>query len=150
MSELKIKHNSYSIELKLKIIKYAKEKGIHDAKRHYEILRKCIREWIKQKKELEDKVNKRFKYRLDGGGKKPEIIDVEPQIVQYIISMNKEGINIYISNIIAELIRLKPEYSLKNYNNLEHWCHNFRKRNVICLYGEQHMWANQFLKLSMI
>ena len=49
MSELKIKHNSYSIELKLKIIKYAKEKGIHDAKRHYEILRKCIREWIKQK-----------------------------------------------------------------------------------------------------
>jgi hypothetical protein len=27
--------------------------------------------------------------------------------------MNKEEINVYTSNIIAELIRLKPEYSLK-------------------------------------
>ena len=40
MSELKIKHNRYSIELKLKIIKHAEEKGIHDAERNYEISRK--------------------------------------------------------------------------------------------------------------
>ena len=73
---------------------------------------------LNKKNELEDKVNKRFTYRLDSGGKKSETIDVKPQIVQFIINMNKEGINFYTSNIIAELIRLKPEYSLKNYNNL--------------------------------
>ena len=53
--------------------------------------------------------------------------------------MNKEGINVYTSNIIAELIRFKPEYSLKNYNNLEHWCHNFRKRHNLSIRRSTHV-----------
>ena len=66
-------------------------------------------------------------------GKKQETLDVKPQIVQFIISMNKEGINAYTSNIIAELIRLKTEYSLKNYINSELWCHNYRKRHNLSI-----------------
>ena len=123
----------------MKIIKHAEEKEIYDAERNYEISRKCIREWIKQKNELEDKVNKRFTYRLDDSGKKLETIDVEPQIVQFIMNMNKEGINVYTSNIIAELIRLKPEYSSKNYNNLKHWCHNFRIRHNLSIRRATHV-----------
>ena len=63
--------------------------------------------------------------------------------------MNKQGINVYTSNIIAELIRLKPEYSFKNYNNLEHLCHNFRKRHNLSIRRVTHV-DNLFMILSMI
>ena len=49
-------YQSYNVAEKLEIVEWAERNSIHSANKKFGVDRKCIKKWIKQKKELQQLV----------------------------------------------------------------------------------------------
>lgn len=76
------KIKSYTMSFKLTVAKFAKENSIHSASSKFNLDRKRVREWVKSINELSAK--KSTRRRLDGGGRKPVIIEIEENLLEWI------------------------------------------------------------------
>lgn len=90
--------------------------------------------------------NKRLKYRLVGGGRNPQTLNIENNLLIWISEMRRLYICINTNLIIYKAL----DSSLKNksYNALLCWCYGFLKRNFLSTRKITHI--GQKLKVNSI
>ena len=80
------KIKSYSLKFKLEVVEAAKKTSIGAASRKFSIDRKRIREWLKQKNVINEKLQATTggskKKRLDGGGRKFNDEELDHQVLE--------------------------------------------------------------------
>src|SRR6185437_15494925 len=88
--DLECKNRSYTIAFKLEAIKYAEDSSNRRAAKFYNIDRKRVQEWRKQKKELEPVKNKEQVRALKGRGRKAKYPALENELLDYIKQRREE------------------------------------------------------------
>ena len=82
--DLECKNRSYTIAFKLEVIKYAEDTSNRRAAIFYNIDRKRVQEWRKQKEKLEPIKNKDQVRALKGRGRKAKYPVLEVELLDYI------------------------------------------------------------------
>ena len=96
------KKRSYDAAFKLKVIEFAEQNANRGAARKYGIDEKRVREWKKQKDQLGSLNSK--KRRLDGGGRKAALPDMEEEVVTWIESLRAQNLRVTRSNVQVRLL----------------------------------------------
>ena len=124
--ENKKKYKKYTLKEKLHKLNliYINDISQHEVERLYRISRKTQRDWEDQEEEdIREFLNKNKKYRLKGGGKKPETEEIELDLCQFIDISRELGISISANEIIVKVIELMHSLNNKNYSTLCKWCY---------------------------
>ena len=135
------KHRSYTVEFKLSVIKWHKEKGesIRKTAREYQIDRKRIREWLKQEDELNSnsRGSDAKKRRISHGG---EVIshEVDFGVLDYLLSLRERGIPVYNIDIKDKALEIARDLAegnsrLSEFKASDGWLRCWKKRNRIAL-----------------
>ena len=74
------KIKSYTMSFKQTVAKFAKENSISSASMKFKVDRKHIREWINNFEKISTK--KSTRKRLDGGGRKSMIVEIEENLLE--------------------------------------------------------------------
>ena len=137
----KTNYKKYTIKQKLHILNLLHNYSISKCKieRLYGISRKTQRDWAEQEEDLMDALHKNKKYRINGGGKKPEIADLEFELCQYVDTARGLGISIITNEIIVKAMQLMPTLNNKSYSTLYKWCYKFLRRNNYTLRRKTHI-----------
>ena len=100
----------YTLKEKLHILNLVQKYEVskHEIENLYGFSRKSVLEWEEQEEELRDSINKAKRFRLKGGGKKPENLTIEPQLCTFIDISHRLGIGITTNEIIIKSIELMP------------------------------------------
>ena len=72
------KKRSYDAAFKLKVVQYAEDNSNRAAARKHQVDERSVRDWRKQKEQLETLPSK--KQHLPGVGQKPKLPDIEEQL----------------------------------------------------------------------
>ena len=73
------KIKSYTMSFEQTVTKFAKENSISSASMKFKVDRKRIRQWINNLEKICTKKSKRK--RLDGGGRKPMVVEIEEKSI---------------------------------------------------------------------
>ncbi|CAG8583210.1 4165_t:CDS:2 [Gigaspora rosea] len=92
MEDLVHKNRSYTVAFKLEVIAYAEDTSNRRASRFYNVDRKRVQEWRKQKTELETVKNKGQARVLEGRGRKAMYPALEKELLDYIKKKREEKI----------------------------------------------------------
>ena len=87
------KKKSYNIQFKLDAINNAETHGNHGTAKKFGVAVKRIRQWRKQKEELEktkEKSQGSKRMRLDGGGRKPSLAELEEDLMEWVLKRRKK------------------------------------------------------------
>ena len=126
---VKLKKNAYTIDFKLKCIqKVESGVSIHKVAEIAGVDRSSLRDWIKQKDELLKKDHKQNSFRLQGAGKKPMTIEIEEQLIKFILECRHQQIALNSHEIITKAQSLTDALEGKSYKSLMNWCYKFLKR----------------------
>ena len=82
MSHKGSKIKAYTMSFKQTAVKFARENSINSAALKFNVDRKRVREWISNIDEISAK--KSTRKRLDGGGRKPVIVEIEEKLLEWI------------------------------------------------------------------
>ena len=72
--------------------------------------------------------NKKYKSRLERGGRLPSTLGIEENLIKWISEQRRLGIGITIKEIINKSCELDPKQKDKSPSSLEHWCLAFLRR----------------------
>ena len=97
------KKRSHDAAFKLKVIEFAEQNTNRGAARRYGIDEKRVREWKKQKGQLGSLNSK--KRRLDGGGRKAALPDME-ELVTWIESLRAQNLHVTRNNVQSKALEL--------------------------------------------
>jgi transposase-like protein len=124
---------SYSVAFKMQVIKEAKEKSNRSAAKQFHVAPKRVREWRKQEDQLSR--TSRKKRRLDGGGRKPAILGLEEELLQWIRQLRSDKLRVTRNMVKREASRLYRMYNDGEaaFAASDGWLTNFMKRNGISL-----------------
>ena len=111
--KLKINRKKYTITFKKNAVEKFKEiknnfpkKGLRTIANELNVPRSSLQEWIKQINFLEDTKGGSHKFRLDGGGRNPNTLDLEGNLIVWISEQRRLGIPINTNTIILKLIEI--------------------------------------------
>lgn len=90
MAESVCKKRSFDAAFKPKIIDFAEDNTNRGAARKFGVDERRVREWKKQKDQLESLNSK--KRRLEGGGRKPALPDMEDELVGWIDALRAQNL----------------------------------------------------------
>ena len=82
MVDLVRRKEALTLAFKLKVVEFAEKNSNRGAGRHFGVDEKRVREWRKQKEQLESLP--RNKRRMDGGGRKAALTDMEEELLVWI------------------------------------------------------------------
>ena len=123
---------SFDASFKLKVIDYAVSQSNRVAARHFGIDEKRVREWKKQRNDLQMLPNK--KRRMEGGGRKATLPDVEDELLVWIDKMRAENQQVTRSSIqqkALSIIRAHGEAS--DFTASRGWLERFCRRHQLSL-----------------
>ena len=136
----KIKRRQYTLEDKMNIINQYKsikqkfpQKGLKKIANELNIDDHTLREWRQLKDFINTEKNKRLKYRLVGGGRNPQTLNIENNLLIWISEMRRLDICINTNQIIYKALELDSTLKNKSYNALLCWCYDFLKRNLLSI-----------------
>ena len=126
---------SYTVAFKLQAVKVAREKSNRAAARQFHVACKRIREWRRQEGQLLGMGRKRR--RLDGGGRKPAIGQIEDELLQWIRKLRWDRVRVTRNMVKRQASHL---YSMDSdgdgdgeFSASDGWLQNFMKRKGISL-----------------
>ena len=100
------KVKSYSLGFKLAVVKYAKETSIGAVSRKFDVDRKRIREWKKNEVSINEKSKAKSKgklsKRLDGGGKKLQVVGLEQNVLEWISDQRSKDLRVSRKQIMRK------------------------------------------------
>ena len=91
------KKRSYDAAFKLIVIEFAEQNTNRSAAREYGVDAKRVREWKKQKDQL-GSLSSKIR-RLEGGGRKITLPDMEEELVAWIESLRAQNLRVTRSNV---------------------------------------------------
>ena len=106
----------------------------------------CLREWVQQYKYIESTTNKKDKFRLEGGGRLPETLTIEEELIRWVCEQRRCEIPITTKEIILKSMELDPNQKNKSETALEHWVLGFLRRYSYSIRAGTHI--GQKLKAS--
>ena len=109
------------------------EKGLKKIANELNIDDHTLREWIQLIDFINTEKNKRLKYRLVGGGRNPQTLNIENNLLIWISEMRRLDICINTNQIIYKDLELDSKLKNKSYNALLCWCYDFLKRNLLSI-----------------
>ena len=119
-----VKKNKYRIEFKIKIVEFLREKEkdpkINYRKKimdRYNIPKQTLSDWFKNYENY-IATTKTNNYRLEGGGLKNKLHDIEKDILFWIIHLRKAGFAVSITIICAYIYSLDDNYKKYSYDIL--------------------------------
>ena len=133
---------SYSLKFKLEVIGDAEKTTIGAASRKFSIDRKRVREWLKQKDAINEKLQATTgwskKKRLDGGGRKLGDEEFENHVLEWIHSQRARNLRVSRKMIMkkAKLFaasKAEASGTESNFNASCGWLHSFMLRNGLSL-----------------
>ena len=124
------KKRSYDAAFKLKVIEFAEQNTNRGAARKYDIDEKRVREWKKQKDQLGSLNSK--KRRLDGGGRKAALPDMEEELVTWIESLRAQNLRVTRSNVQSKALELTQARG-EDFRASDGWLQKFLKRHSFSL-----------------
>ena len=86
------KIKSYTMSFKQTVAKFAKENSINSASMKFKVDRKQIREWINNLEKISTK--KPTRKRIDGGGRKPMILEIEENLLEWIYERRSKVLHV--------------------------------------------------------
>ena len=121
---------SYTVQFKFKdAIKCAEESSNHAAERKFDVDRKRIREWRKQKDKLQS-LSKSTARKLPGAGRKPLDYELEDNVAEWVISRranrlraSKKMMMVKARSMYTELTRDNEDAS--KFIASQGWCQSF-------------------------
>ena len=125
------KKRSFDAAFKLKVIDFAEQNTNRSAARKYGIDEKRVREWKKQKDQLETLNSK--KRRLDGGGRKAALPDMEEELVTWIESLRAQNLRVTRSNVQSKALELAQAEGTEDFHASDGWLQKFLKRHSFSL-----------------
>ena len=127
----------YEITFKLKVVRFAEEKGNHAAHREFKVDRKRIREWrqIKDKLQETDKSRKRRK----GAGRKVHYQDIEVELLRWFKERRDKGVRVTGKGLQNEALRLHRCHGNQSFKASSMWFYRFKKRHGISFRRPTHI-----------
>ena len=77
---------------------------------------------------MESTTNKKNKFLLDGGGRMPETLNIEKELIRWVCEQRRCKIPIITREIILKSIELEPNQKNKTETASEHWILGFLRR----------------------
>ena len=104
----------FDVAFKLKVVHFAESNSKAGAARAFNIDRKCVQMWTKQKDELIEMVGKvrsknKKRKRLSGGGRKPANPSIEEELYRWICDLREKRLRVTRRMVTAEALRLYDE-----------------------------------------
>jgi hypothetical protein len=126
------KRRCYEASFKLKVVEFAEKNTNRGAAKTFNVDEKRVREWRKQKSEIEKVPSK--KKRLEGAGRKPLLTDVEDQLQEWIESLREKNLRVTRSSIMCKALELfQPNDSEQTFSASRGWLEKFLKRRCFTL-----------------
>ena len=129
-----LKNKSYTMSFKQQVAKYTKEDSINSASIKYKVDRKRVREWLGNLDKISAKSAARR--RLDGGGRKPAIVEIEESLLEWI---HERRSNMF--HVSRKMIRAKAKAMFNDKTDdpavkesfiaSSGWVQNFMKRHLL-------------------
>ena len=127
-----------SVKEKIEIVQYAIQNSNRRAEDKYGVGRQSIRDWRDKLPELLAISNKSHKSTLHPG-RKPETVDIENEIVEWILMNRSLGVSISSWEVIIKACSLKPELNQKSIGILKKWWYKFLKRHFLTFRAGTHI-----------
>ena len=131
MAEHPQKKGSFDAAFKLKAVMCAEESTNRGAARKLGVDERRIREWRKQKDDLESLNSK--KRRLEGAGRKHALPDMEEELVTWIEALRAQNLRVTRSNIQSKALELARVYGSVEFGATTGWISKFLKRHNFSL-----------------
>ena len=109
------------------MIEFAEQNTNRGAARKYGIDEKRGCEWKKQKDQL-GSLNSE-KRRLDGGGRKATLPDMEEELVTWIESLRAQNLRVTRSNVQSKALELAQARGKEDFRGSDGWLQKFLKRH---------------------
>ena len=119
------KNKSYDSIFKLKVIEFVEKNSNKDAGRKFGADEKKVREWRKQKQQLETLPSK--KRRLDGGGRKAALLDMEEELVAWIDVLRADNLRVTRSSVQRKAIEFAQASGNEEFGTSRGWLKKFFK-----------------------
>ena len=137
------KIKSYTMSFKQTVAKFAKENSINSASMKFKVDRKRIREWINNLEKISTK--KSTRKRLDGGGRKPMIVEIEENLLEWIYERRSKMLH-----VSRKMIRIKAKAMFdektddpavkESFVASSGWIQNFMKRHHLSCRLISYLW----------
>ena len=132
MAETSVKKKrNFEAAFKLKVVKYAERKTNRGAASHFSVNEKQVRQWRLKKEELNLMPKK--KKRLDGGGRKARLPDVEETLMAWIDEMRSGNLRITCSALQRKAVELARCEGDTEFTASRGWLANFFHRHELSL-----------------
>ena len=127
------KIKSYTMSFKQTVAKFAKENSINSASVKFKVDRKRIREWINNLEKISTK--KSIRKRLDGGGRKPMIVEIEENLLEWIYERRSKMLHVSRKMIRTKAKAIFDEKTddpavKESFVASRCWIQNFMKRHL--------------------
>ena len=127
MTNVKIRRKHYKITFKLRIINdYEINKNISFTAKKYNLSRKTVRQWLRNKESFLETFNKRDRSRVTRSSD-AFYPDLEAELNYKIVTMRRRGVNISGELILAHARRIAISLNLNGFIGTQGWLHNFLK-----------------------
>ena len=138
-----IRKKSFDSTFKLKVL--LKRTVSRGAGRKFGVDEKRVIEWRKQKPQLESLPRK--KRRMDGGGRKAALPDVEEELLAWIDALRATNLRVTRSSVQGKAIELTQSRGNEGFVASRGWMEKFFKRNSLSLRRRTTV-SQDFLKIS--
>ena len=133
------KLKSYNIEYKLHAVLYGEEHGNPATAREFGIAEKRIREWRKQKEQLQqikESATGRKRAWLGGGGRKTKLTELEDSLLEWVLNRRSNGLHVSRKLIMRKTLFLKESDKhclTEEFTASRGWLENFMRQNGLSL-----------------
>ena len=125
------KKRSFDAAFKLMVVEYAEMNTNRGAATKYSVNEKQVRQWRMKKEDLKDLPKK--KKRIDGGGRKPRLPDVETVLMAWIDELRAGHLRITCSEIQRKATELARNEGDTEFIASRGWLQKFFKRHQLSL-----------------
>ena len=131
MADVRVnKKRSFDAAFKLKVVEYAEMNTNRGAATKYSVNEKQVRQWRKKKEDLKDLPKKK---RIDGGGRKARLPDVETVLMAWIDELRAGHLRITCSGIQRKATELARSEGDTEFVASRGWLQKFFKRHQLSL-----------------
>lgn len=128
---------TYAASFKLKVVQVAEEKGKRFAAKEFNVHRKRVQEWCKNKTQLQ--AAPKSQKRKPGAGRPLRYPDIDTQLMRWFEERRECGVRVTGKSLRREALRLHMENGNQSFKASNGWYRRFKKRHNIVFRRTTHI-----------